>query len=148
MDKTGYRHSQLATEIPARYCSQFAVMAEGCHTAHFKRPIGGAPVHRPVWRGCADWARRQNWRPVGKAIESMPFILLASIGLIWGVSYPITAVALRGFDVLTLRCLIQMLGAGAMLLQTIALAPAARRRTGSVARPRHCGAAEHDHSAD
>ena len=51
----------------------------------------------------------------------MPFVLLASIGLIWGISYPITAVALRGFDVLTLRCLIQMLGAGAMLLQTIAL---------------------------
>ena len=51
----------------------------------------------------------------------MPFILLACVGLIWGISYPITAAALKGFDVLTLRCLIQTLGASAMLLQTIAL---------------------------
>lgn len=51
----------------------------------------------------------------------MPFILLGCVGLIWGISYPITAVALAGFDVLTLRCLIQLLGAGAMLLQAMAL---------------------------
>lgn len=51
----------------------------------------------------------------------MPFLLLGCVGLIWGVSYPITAVALAGFDVLTLRCLIQMLGALAMLLQILAL---------------------------
>lgn len=41
--------------------------------------------------------------------------------MIWGVSYPITAVALTGFDVLTLRCLIQALGASAMLVQAMAL---------------------------
>ncbi len=51
----------------------------------------------------------------------MPFILLSCIGLIWGISYPITAEALQGFDVLTLRCVIQTFGAGAMLLQTLAL---------------------------
>ncbi len=51
----------------------------------------------------------------------MPFVLLGSVGLIWGISYPITAVALTGFDVLTLRCLIQTLGACAMLVQATAL---------------------------
>lgn len=51
----------------------------------------------------------------------MPFFLLGCVGLIWGISYPITAVALRGFDVLTLRCLIQALGAVAMLAQALAL---------------------------
>ena len=51
----------------------------------------------------------------------MPFILLGIVGLVWGVSYPITAVALGGFDVLTLRCLIQTLGACAMLVQAAAL---------------------------
>jgi drug/metabolite transporter (DMT)-like permease len=51
----------------------------------------------------------------------MPFILLGCVGLIWGISYPITAVALAGFDVLTLRCLVQMLGACTMLVQAVAL---------------------------
>src|SRR5215472_12674153 len=50
----------------------------------------------------------------------MPFILLGCVGLIWGISYPITAVALTGFDVVSLRCLIQTLGAGAMLVQALA----------------------------
>ncbi len=56
----------------------------------------------------------------------MPFVLLGCVGLIWGVSYPITAVALTGFDVLTLRCLIQALGASAMLVQAMALAGISR----------------------
>ena len=51
----------------------------------------------------------------------MPFVLLGCVGLIWGISYPITAAALHGFDVLTLRCLIQTLGACAMLAQAAAL---------------------------
>jgi drug/metabolite transporter (DMT)-like permease len=51
----------------------------------------------------------------------MPFVLLGFVGLIWGISYPITAVALTGFDILTLRCLIQTLGACAMLVQATAL---------------------------
>jgi len=51
----------------------------------------------------------------------MAFVLLGCVGLIWGISYPITAAALDGFDVLTLRCLIQTFGAGAMLVQIIAM---------------------------
>jgi drug/metabolite transporter (DMT)-like permease len=51
----------------------------------------------------------------------MALLLLGCVGLIWGISYPITAVALGGFDVLTLRSLIQSLGAGAMLIQIVAL---------------------------
>lgn len=54
----------------------------------------------------------------------MPLILLGFVGLVWGFSYPITAIALNGFDVLTLRCLVQTLGACAMLVQ----AAACRRR--------------------
>ncbi len=50
----------------------------------------------------------------------MAFILLGCVGLIWGISYPITALALRGLDILTLRSLIQLLGACAMLAQTLA----------------------------
>jgi drug/metabolite transporter (DMT)-like permease len=52
--------------------------------------------------------------------SGMAFILLGCVGLIWGLSYPITALALRGFDILTLRSLIQLLGACAMLGQTLA----------------------------
>jgi drug/metabolite transporter (DMT)-like permease len=59
----------------------------------------------------------------------MPFILLGIVGIVWGVSYPITAVALGGFDVLTLRCLVQTLGACTMLVQA-----AARRRSLAVER--------------
>lgn len=51
----------------------------------------------------------------------MPFVLLGCVGLVWGISYPITALALNGFDVLTLRCVIQTLGACAMLAQAAAL---------------------------
>jgi drug/metabolite transporter (DMT)-like permease len=46
----------------------------------------------------------------------MAVILLGFVGLVWGVSYPLTAMALDGFDVLTLRCLTQLFGAGALLL--------------------------------
>ena len=51
----------------------------------------------------------------------MAFILLGCVGLIWGISYPITATALGGFDVLTLRSLIQTLGACAMLAQIMVM---------------------------
>jgi drug/metabolite transporter (DMT)-like permease len=51
----------------------------------------------------------------------MALLLPGCVGLSWGISYPITAIASGGFDVLTLRSLIQSLGAGAMLLQIIAL---------------------------
>jgi drug/metabolite transporter (DMT)-like permease len=51
----------------------------------------------------------------------MPLILLGCVGAIWGISYPITAAALQGFDVLTLRVLVQTLGAVAMLVQAILL---------------------------
>lgn len=44
------------------------------------------------------------------------FLLLVLVWLIWGVSYPLTAIALQGFDVMTLRCLVQLLGAGALFL--------------------------------
>ena len=50
----------------------------------------------------------------------MAFLLLGSVGLIWGISYPITAAALNGFDVLSLRVLIQVLGGLAMLAQILA----------------------------
>jgi drug/metabolite transporter (DMT)-like permease len=69
-------------------------------------------------RSPVDTARLVRFEEYPKA---MPFMLLGSVGLIWGISYPITAVALTGFDVLTLRCLIQTLGACTMLLQAVAL---------------------------
>lgn len=49
----------------------------------------------------------------------MPFVLLAIVWVCWGVSYPATAIALRGFDVLTCRVLVQGIGAGALLAQAI-----------------------------
>lgn len=50
----------------------------------------------------------------------MAFLLLGGVGLIWGISYPITAAALNGFDVLSLRVLIQALGGLAMLARILA----------------------------
>lgn len=50
----------------------------------------------------------------------MSFILLGCVGLIWGISYPITALALGGFDVLSLRVLIQTLGAAALFVPALA----------------------------
>jgi drug/metabolite transporter (DMT)-like permease len=47
----------------------------------------------------------------------MPFLLLSVVFVIWGISYPITAIALGGFDVLTNRCLVQLFGAAALLAQ-------------------------------
>ena len=49
----------------------------------------------------------------------MAGILLCVVWLSWGLSYPATAVALRGFDVVTCRVLVQALGAGALLLQAV-----------------------------
>lgn len=46
----------------------------------------------------------------------MAFILLVLVWLIWGVSYPVTAIALKGFGVMALRCLVQLIGAGALFL--------------------------------
>jgi drug/metabolite transporter (DMT)-like permease len=46
----------------------------------------------------------------------MAFILLVFVWLIWGVSYPVTAIALKGFGVMTLRVLVQLTGAGALFL--------------------------------
>jgi drug/metabolite transporter (DMT)-like permease len=47
----------------------------------------------------------------------MPFIFLPVIWLRWGIAYPVTGIALGGFDVLTLRVLVQLLGALTLLLQ-------------------------------
>ena len=47
----------------------------------------------------------------------MPFIFLPVIWLSWGIAYPVTGIALSGFDVLTLRVLVQLLGAAALLVQ-------------------------------
>ncbi|HJU18648.1 MAG TPA: DMT family transporter [Stellaceae bacterium] len=49
----------------------------------------------------------------------MPFVLLVALWLCWGASYPVTAIALRGFDVVTCRVLVQALGAGALLVQAV-----------------------------
>jgi hypothetical protein len=49
----------------------------------------------------------------------VPFVLLAIVWFCWGLSYPATAIALRGFDVVTCRVAVQVLGAGALLLQAI-----------------------------
>lgn len=49
----------------------------------------------------------------------MAFGLLTIVWLCWGTSYPATAVALRGFDVVTCRLGVQMLGAGALLVQAM-----------------------------
>jgi drug/metabolite transporter (DMT)-like permease len=47
----------------------------------------------------------------------MAFVLLPVIWLGWGVAYPITGIALGGFDVLTLRVLVQAIGGAALALQ-------------------------------
>jgi drug/metabolite transporter (DMT)-like permease len=47
----------------------------------------------------------------------MPFLLLLVTWLSWGVAYPVTGIALGGFDVLTLRVLVQLLGAAAIAMQ-------------------------------
>ncbi|MGH7099207.1 MAG: DMT family transporter [Stellaceae bacterium] len=49
----------------------------------------------------------------------MPFVLLAVVWLCWGLSYPATAVVLRGFDVLTCRVLVQTIGAATLLVQAL-----------------------------
>jgi hypothetical protein len=46
--------------------------------------------------------------------EEMAFLLLPVTWLSWGVAYPVTGIALCGFDVLTLRVLVQALGAAAL----------------------------------
>ncbi len=49
----------------------------------------------------------------------MSFALLAIVWLCWGISYPITAIALSGFDVVTCRVGVQVLGAGTLLAQAL-----------------------------
>ncbi len=49
----------------------------------------------------------------------MAFVQLAVVWLCWGLSYPLTAIALRGFDIVTCRVLVQVLGAGTLLLQAM-----------------------------
>ena len=49
----------------------------------------------------------------------MSFVLLSVVFVVWGISYPITVMALAGFDVLTNRCLVQLLGAAALLAQAM-----------------------------
>src|SRR4051794_31598436 len=49
--------------------------------------------------------------------RTVPFVLLCVVWLTWGVSYPITAIALAGFDVMSLRLAAQFLGASVLLLQ-------------------------------
>lgn len=44
----------------------------------------------------------------------MAFLLLPVTWFSWGVAYPLTGIALGGFDVLTLRVLVQVLGAAAL----------------------------------
>ena len=50
----------------------------------------------------------------------MAFILLCIIWLSWGISYPLTAIALTGFDVMTLRTAVQIVGAAALFVQAAA----------------------------
>ena len=47
----------------------------------------------------------------------MPFLLLLVTWFSWGVAYPVTGIALGGFDVVTLRVLVQLLGAAAIAMQ-------------------------------
>jgi len=54
----------------------------------------------------------------------MAFLFLCTVWLTWGISYPLTAIALVGFDVFTLRASVQVIGAVALMLQALA----ARRR--------------------
>ncbi|HXP04964.1 MAG TPA: DMT family transporter [Stellaceae bacterium] len=44
----------------------------------------------------------------------MAFLLLPVTWFSWGVAYPVTGIALGGFDILTLRVLVQILGAAAL----------------------------------
>lgn len=46
----------------------------------------------------------------------MAFLLVVT-WLGWGLAYPLTGIALRGFDIITLRCIVQTIGAAALLLQ-------------------------------
>ncbi|MBV9828461.1 MAG: EamA family transporter [Alphaproteobacteria bacterium] len=49
----------------------------------------------------------------------MPFLLLCVVWITWGVSYPLTAIALAGLDVFTLRTSVQIVGAAALLAQAL-----------------------------
>ncbi len=49
----------------------------------------------------------------------MALLFLMLVWVIWGLSYPMTAFALKGFDVMTLRCLAQLLGAGLLFLYAL-----------------------------
>ena len=57
------------------------------------------------------------------------FALLVFIWLIWGTSYPVTAVALKGFDVMTVRCLVQFMGMAMLFLHA-----ASRRQSFAIER--------------
>lgn len=56
----------------------------------------------------------------------MAFLLLCVVWVIWGISYPLTAIALAGFDVFTLRTSVQLVGAAALLAQALASGAALR----------------------
>ncbi len=49
----------------------------------------------------------------------MALLFLFLVWLIWGTSYPVTAFALTGFDVMTIRCLAQLLGASLLLFHAL-----------------------------
>jgi drug/metabolite transporter (DMT)-like permease len=49
----------------------------------------------------------------------MALLLLMLVWVIWGLSYPITAFALTGFDVMTIRCLAQLLGCSSLLFHAL-----------------------------
>lgn len=49
----------------------------------------------------------------------MAFVLMCTVWLSWGLCYPMTAIALAGFDVMTLRVAVQIVGALALLAQAV-----------------------------
>lgn len=49
----------------------------------------------------------------------MAFFLICVVWLSWGLGYPMTAIALSGFDVMTLRVVVQAIGALALLGQAL-----------------------------
>src|SRR5262249_9768116 len=70
--------------------------------------------HRQNVGGRAD-ARLSGRRPL-----AMNYALLVVVWLSWGLSYPLMAIALEGFDVWTCRTIIMLLGGSGLLLLALA----------------------------
>lgn len=49
----------------------------------------------------------------------MPLLLMLVTWLGWGLAYPLTGIALQGLDIVSLRCIVQTIGAAVLVLQAV-----------------------------